>query len=306
MNPHGSGSWVMILDNGQWKIRYCSISDYILCFSENEFQQSSFNIDLRICMTVRAVSTRPPEMFDNQLKSIEINHANNLIIFCSSNGAINKGWIDAIDRIIIDWTFCNNRDCFTSELHLAATRGHFDKVNQELFLGADIDQLDSMGCTPLYYAVVGGHINLTLLLLELGAKPTKYGFNRISNSPLFGALQRRSIDAVNALLYHGALDGDEKSHDWDLMLKAAYESEDSNILELLIKYKVNKSPVSISENDSSICFISSNHDTTTTYQSKLSFAGTTKVQKQSVVDDLFGRKSLRNAYTKSHIKNFLV
>jgi ankyrin repeat protein len=37
--------------------------------------------------------------------------------------------------------------------------------------GADIDAKGDMGCTPLYFAVMGGHVQVAELLVRRGADP---------------------------------------------------------------------------------------------------------------------------------------
>lgn len=59
-------------------------------------------------------------------------------------------------------------------LHCAASRGHLDCLDCLLnFCGAEVDTLDSNGCTPLFYAVTLGHADCTGLLLHHGSHPDK-------------------------------------------------------------------------------------------------------------------------------------
>lgn len=58
----------------------------------------------------------------------------------------------------------------TTALHCAASRGHLDCLDCLVTLcGAEVDTLDSNGCTPLFYAVTLGHADCTQLLLHHGA-----------------------------------------------------------------------------------------------------------------------------------------
>lgn len=55
-------------------------------------------------------------------------------------------------------------------IHCAASRGHIDCIETLISLcGAEVDQMDANGCTPLYYAVTLGHADCAQLLIKFGA-----------------------------------------------------------------------------------------------------------------------------------------
>jgi ankyrin repeat protein len=59
-------------------------------------------------------------------------------------------------------------------LHCAASRGHTDCIETLVTLcGAEVDVIDSNGCTALFYAVTLGHADSTQLLLNFGAEPDR-------------------------------------------------------------------------------------------------------------------------------------
>ena len=59
-------------------------------------------------------------------------------------------------------------------IHQAAQFGHEGKVKDLLDQGADVNQPDTMGRTPLHWATVGGHRRLVEWLLSIGADPNAH------------------------------------------------------------------------------------------------------------------------------------
>jgi len=67
-----------------------------------------------------------------------------------------------------------NMECVHAALHCAASRGHTDCIETLVTLcGAEMDVIDSNGCTALFYAVTLGHADSTQLLLSFGAEPNR-------------------------------------------------------------------------------------------------------------------------------------
>jgi ankyrin repeat protein len=60
-----------------------------------------------------------------------------------------------------------------SALHVASDLGNMPIVELLLCNGAEIDVVNSQGCTPLAIAAMSGHENIGLLLIKHGAKVTK-------------------------------------------------------------------------------------------------------------------------------------
>nr|CAD7405709.1 unnamed protein product [Timema cristinae] len=64
--------------------------------------------------------------------------------------------------------------CTSTALHCAASRGHTDCLETLVSLcGAEVDVIDTNGCTALFYAVTLGHADSTQLLLTYGAEPNR-------------------------------------------------------------------------------------------------------------------------------------
>ncbi|RWR99655.1 uncharacterized protein B4U79_02544, partial [Dinothrombium tinctorium] len=53
-------------------------------------------------------------------------------------------------------------------LHIAAKRGHFEVIKFLVRKGANVNAGDSVGRTPLFYALVGGHRDVCSILLQSG------------------------------------------------------------------------------------------------------------------------------------------
>ncbi|MDX2213077.1 MAG: ankyrin repeat domain-containing protein [Oculatellaceae cyanobacterium bins.114] len=88
-------------------------------------------------------------------------------------------------------------------LWVAASEGNIEQVRAYLKEKVDLNQLDMHGKTPLHWAILKGHEDIAILLVEAGAdvhQKDKYG-----ESPLNMAAMRGSIRMTQFLLAHGAL-----------------------------------------------------------------------------------------------------
>ena len=92
--------------------------------------------------------------------------------------------------------------CGETPLHVAARYGHAVVVGTLLANGADVDRVETDNyCTPLLYAVYGGHLRATEALLSSGADPNVSGnFGR----PLSMAIRTGRRDMEALLRRHGA------------------------------------------------------------------------------------------------------
>jgi ankyrin repeat protein len=66
-------------------------------------------------------------------------------------------------------TLLANTDDKEPSLHKSALRGDLSGLKQQLEKGAEIDQKDGMGRTPIYYALAGGQSETAKFLLDRGA-----------------------------------------------------------------------------------------------------------------------------------------
>ena len=80
---------------------------------------------------------------------------------------------------------------------IAVLEGHVDVINALYALGADVNTPDKNGCTPVYVAAHKGYVDAINALCALGADvntPNKNGY-----TPVFVAAQEGHVDAINAL-----------------------------------------------------------------------------------------------------------
>lgn len=68
--------------------------------------------------------------------------------------------------------------------------------------GAEIDVTDSIGCSPLFYAVTLGHADCTQVLLENGAEPNRQDHKGRSAAHCGAA--RGQFETIKILANHGA------------------------------------------------------------------------------------------------------
>jgi ankyrin repeat protein len=82
------------------------------------------------------------------------------------------GDLTKAQQLLNDGAEVNDTDCFGSTpLYQAAATGHFDVVQLLLQSGASIDKTDVYGMTPLYAAAQRGHLQVVELLLHHNANP---------------------------------------------------------------------------------------------------------------------------------------
>jgi len=96
-------------------------------------------------------------------------------------------------------------------LHVAATRGEYDKVRQLLDSGARINALDIVGRTPLHKAALEGHLKIAQLLVERGATVDARDFS--GWSPAAAAAYNGHVAMVEFLIDAGAPTTDRNAFD---------------------------------------------------------------------------------------------
>ncbi|XP_074595007.1 uncharacterized protein LOC141850321 [Brevipalpus obovatus] len=88
-------------------------------------------------------------------------------------------------------------------LHCASSRGHVDTVETLINLcGAEIDVIDSVGCSPMFYSVTLGHADCTQLLLESGAEPNRQDHKGRTAAHCGAA--KGQFETIKILANHGA------------------------------------------------------------------------------------------------------
>ena len=86
-------------------------------------------------------------------------------------------------------------------LHYSAIKGQNNLVEALLSWGADVDQQDYFGSTPLHAACQEGHLLCVFTLLKAGASITLS--NDHGSLPIHIAAQKNRVEIVRTLLEHG-------------------------------------------------------------------------------------------------------
>jgi ankyrin repeat protein len=139
-------------------------------------------------------------------------------------------------------------------LHRAAWTGDVAAIKSLVSAGADIEQADDLGGSPLYWAASGGHPfgphqclgeapgrpEVMRTLLELGANPNvqdnrPMGFGRASGwTPLFVALHHEQFKSAAVLLEHGADPNIVSDQGMSAMAVATDEGAPKELIELML------------------------------------------------------------------------
>jgi len=86
------------------------------------------------------------------------------------------------------------------DINIAASKGDVQTVQRLLKDGADVNDKDIEGRTPLYYAVSNGHIDIVNTLLKNGADITQV--TNKGNTPLHTATSKGYKEIIEVLLQH--------------------------------------------------------------------------------------------------------
>jgi ankyrin repeat protein len=89
-------------------------------------------------------------------------------------------------------------------LHVAAQRGAVEIVAALIGSGADVNQFDDLGHTPLHYAAAHEHLDVAQLLLASGANVNARQLETIGNTPLRHVADRCSLAMATLLVQAGA------------------------------------------------------------------------------------------------------
>ncbi len=88
------------------------------------------------------------------------------------------------------------------DFRVACSNGLYDKVQEGIAQGIDINKVDDKAWTPLVFAVRGKHLNIVKLLIRHGANvnaETNFG-----TTPLMIAVMNGLIDIARELIKNGA------------------------------------------------------------------------------------------------------
>jgi len=116
-------------------------------------------------------------------------------------------------------------------IHEAAEHGSLADVKRHLSAGVDVDAKDELGCTPLVYAVLWGHLDVAEFLIDAGADIDGAG-----RALLIMAVRGQLADpAMVKLLIDSGADVSRKYRDGATALHWAACREKPDIAEVLIK-----------------------------------------------------------------------
>jgi ankyrin repeat protein len=128
----------------------------------------------------------------------------------------------------------------STELHMAALRGHINVVKLLIENHADLNLYDENGFMPLHCALFKSDYQIAKLLIENGADVNAKN-RQTGDAPLNDLISREGKDVLSIIKYLLDKGADINSHDdhGDTPLHRAVRIEDVNIVELLIKKKPN-------------------------------------------------------------------
>ena len=112
-------------------------------------------------------------------------------------------YTDIVDLLIKGGADCNQGDeKGRTPLYAASLAGHADVVNLLIKGGADCNQADEEGRTPLYNASQGGHVDVVDVLIKCGADCNQADVE--GKTPLYAASYAGHVDVVDFLIKSGA------------------------------------------------------------------------------------------------------
>jgi hypothetical protein len=143
----------------------------------------------------------------------------------------------------------------TQRLHLAASAGWQDKIQDLLRAGADPNQVDFEGRTPLFDAIERGDATSVRLLLQAGAKPNVV--DAAQTTPLHETIRMFVDNKITRLLleYGAEIDALDRFGYTPLMRAVLYDNKEA--ASLLLKHGAN-SDIKAPNGDSAISLSNNN------------------------------------------------
>lgn len=131
--------------------------------------------------------------------------------------------------------FCNTQNTMGNELNIAAEIGDTTKVKNLLKKGANINERDRFGRTPLIYAALNGHNRIINMLLE--SQADIHAKDHFDQTAFIAAVNRGHVNTAEILLKNGANPSAPNSED-ELPIFIAFEREDFEMVDLLLKHGI--------------------------------------------------------------------
>jgi ankyrin repeat protein len=151
--------------------------------------------------------------------------------------AAEKGDLEAVRSLIAGGANVNQKNQYgKTPLLLAAKKGHLEIVNALLARGADVNQANGYGDTPLLLAAQNGRLAIVEALVTRGAKVNQATLR--GGTPLLLAAQNGHLEIVNALLARGA-DVNQANGYGDTPLLLAAQNGPLKIVEALLERSAN-------------------------------------------------------------------
>jgi ankyrin repeat protein len=116
---------------------------------------------------------------------------------------MNRATIPSLLLLLLFLTTCSAPDKPTIGLYLAVQRGDIDQIERHIYWGADINQPNVDGETPLHVAAAKGRLVVVKLLLKHAAEID--AANRDGHSPLYAAVMADRTQVAQYLVDQGAV-----------------------------------------------------------------------------------------------------
>ncbi|MGO9122056.1 MAG: ankyrin repeat domain-containing protein [Desulfomonilaceae bacterium] len=124
----------------------------------------------------------------------------------------------------------------THDFGKACRSGYIEEVRRLLEEGADMNEIDVAGWTPLMNACAAGHVQVVRLLIDCGANINYRSGQDKGMTALMLAALLGETEVVRLLLDNGT-DIDAKNHDGETAQDIARTYEFFDIVDLLLKRK---------------------------------------------------------------------